>query len=288
LSKDTRSLVYTKWNCKRITEKVDATFRGGVEWMKGSLKEKIEVITGEIIKIVMLGEQGWTSEVRKIVTVKGSYLLKSACKGKYRIWLNEEAQLLEKINLEKQIAVPDYYGFIEEKDSSHLIMSFENGMTLTSALKEVKSFSEKKSLIKSFGEFLHQFHEKPPIGILENDKDWLEKQLAKAQNYVENGQTEGSQELLNQLKGSKPTLVQQTMIHGDCTTDNVFVKNGEVRLFIDIAAMTVGDPRYDISLAIRDFVDNTELLSAFYEGYVRYRISSEEFQYFNEGLYEFF
>lgn len=204
------------------------------------------------------------------------------------MWLKEEAKILEKINQEKQIPVPDYYGFIEEKDSSNLIMSFENGCTLTAALREVASPSERKSLIKSFGQFLHQFHEKKPIRILEQEIDWLERQLVKAQNYVENGQADGSQELLNQLKAIKPFPVQQTMIHGDCTVDNVFVINGEVKLFIDIAGMTVGDPRYDISLVIRDFVDNPEFLNVFYEGYIRYRVSTEEFQYFNEGLYEFF
>lgn len=160
------------------------------------------------------------------------------------MWLKEEAKVLVKINQEKQITVPDYYGFIEEKDSGNLIVSLENGTTLTAALREAKSLSERKSLIKSFGQFLHQFHEKKPIRILEQEINWLERQLVKAQYYVENGQTEGSQELLNQLIARKPFLVQQTMIHGDCTTDNVFVKNGEVKLFIDIAGMTVGDPRY--------------------------------------------
>lgn len=256
--------------------------------MNDSLKEKIEEIIGKINRVDVLDEQGWTSEVRRIVTVKGSYLLKSAFKEKYRMWLKEEAKILEKINQEKQIPVPDYYGFIEDKDSSNLIVSFENGTTLTAALREARSLTERKSLIKSFGQFLHQFHEKEPIRILEQEISWLERQLVKAHYYVENGQTEGSLELLNQLIARKPFPVQQTMIHGDCTTDNVFMKNGEVKLFIDIAGMTVGDPRYDISLAIRDFVDNPELLNAFYEGYIRYRVSSEEFQYFNEGLYEFF
>lgn len=256
--------------------------------MNDRLKGKIEEIIGKINTVDVLDEQGWTSKVRRIVTAKGSYLLKSAFKEKYRKWLKEEAKVLEKINLEKQIPVPDYYGFIEEKDSSNLIMSFENGTTLTTALRKAKSLSERKSLIKSFGQFLHQFHEKKPIRILEHEIDWLERQLVKAQYYIENGQTEGNKELLNQLIARKPFPVQQTMIHGDCTTDNVFVENGKVNLFIDIAGMTEGDPRYDISLAIRDFVDNPELLHAFYEGYTRYKVSSEEFQYFNEGLYEFF
>ncbi|MCU9614531.1 aminoglycoside phosphotransferase family protein [Caldibacillus lycopersici] len=256
--------------------------------MNDSLRGKIEEIIGKINTVDLLVEQGCTSEVRKIETIKGLYLLKSAFKEKYRMWLKEEARILENINIEKQIPVPDYYGFIEDDNSSNLIVSFENGTTLTTALREAKSLTERKSLIKSFGLFLHQFHEKEPIKVLEQKNDWLERQLVKAQYYVENGQTEGSKELLNQLIARKPFSVKQTMIHGDCTTDNVLVKNGEVKLFIDIAGMTVGDPRYDISLAISDFVDDPELLNTFYDGYIRYRVSSEEFHYFNDGLYEFF
>jgi aminoglycoside phosphotransferase (APT) family kinase protein len=256
--------------------------------MDDYLKERIEDIIGNIHTTELLQEQGCTSEVSRVVTSEGAYLLKSSFEDRYRIWLMEEAKVLEKIKLEKQIPVPDFYGFIEGVDSSHLVMSFEEGTSLTSALKAAKSLSEQKSLIKSFGQFLHQFHRKKPLGIFDQDRDWLDRQLDKACYYLKNGHTEGTQELFNQLIERRPLPVQQTMVHGDCTTDNVFVKNGEVKLFIDVAGMTVGDPRYDISLAIRDFIDIPELLNAFYEGYTGYRVSAEEFRYFDKGLYEFF
>jgi aminoglycoside phosphotransferase len=143
-------------------------------------------------------------------------------------------------------------------------------------------------LIRSFGQFLHRFHEKEPLEILKGEGDWLEGQLVKAQHPAENGQCDGSLTLLEHLKTNKPAPVTQTMIHGDCTTDNVMVIEGEVQLFIDVAVMTVGDPRYDESLAIRKFMNNTEYVTAFYEGYTQYRVTMEEFHYFDEGLYEFF
>ncbi len=256
--------------------------------MKDDLKKKIEAIIGDVKTTYLLEEQGWCSDVRKIVADNGIFLLKSSVKERYRNWLRTEAQLLEQLDEEKQVPVPKYYGYIEEADSSHLLMSFENGVSLTTALREAQSLTEKKSLIKSFGKFLQQFHDQKPIKLLEHEGDWLERQLAKAQFYIDNGQTEGSQELLNELKATKPASIKPTMIHGDCTTDNVLVMNGEVNLFIDVAAMTVGDARYDLSLAIRDFVEKSELLDAFYEGYRRYRVSPEEFHFFDEGLYEFF
>ncbi|WP_404466866.1 phosphotransferase family protein [Planococcus rifietoensis] len=256
--------------------------------MKDNLKKKVEEKVGKVNAIHKLAEQGGTSEVFRIETSQDSFLLKSSFKKKYRMWLAQEAKVLEKLDFEKRIPIPKYHGFIDEQDRSSLIMSFETGRTLTTALREASSVNEKNSLIKSFGQFLHNFHEKEPIIVLGQEGDWLKSQLAKAQSYVDHGQTAGSQELLNQLKNKKPSLVKQTMIHGDCTTDNVFVMDGEIKLFIDVAGMTIGDPRYDVSLAIRKFVDNPELLNAFYEGYTRYRVSKDEFQYFDEGLYEFF
>lgn len=167
-------------------------------------------------------------------------------------------------------------------------MSFENGITLTTALKNAETTSEKKVLIKSFGHFLNQLHTTKIIESLNHKNNWLDQQLVKATSYVDIGETDGSLELLEKIQSNKPIPVQQTMIHGDCTTDNVLVVDGEVRLFIDVSGMTVGDPRYDESLAIRSFITNEEYIKAFYEGYKRNTISKGEFEYFDEGLYEFF
>ena len=68
---------------------------------------------------------------------------------------------------------------------------------------------------------------------------------------------------MKELDRYRPVPVQQTMIHGDCTTDNVLVKDGEVYLFIDTAGISAGDPRYDESLAISHFVTNEACLNAF-------------------------
>jgi aminoglycoside phosphotransferase (APT) family kinase protein len=245
----------------------------------------LQDIVGELITLEKLPEQGWTSEVSRIVTKSGTYLLKSAFKEKYRDWLRAEAMVLMSLEDGSEIPVPTYKGFIEEDDRSHLIMSFEKGITLTAALREAGTLSEKERLIRSFGRFVQKLHEQDPV--FNSEGDWLDAQLRRAQLYAEKRQSEGSLELLEQLKSSKPQNVKQTMIHGDCTTDNVLVINGEVEIFIDVAGMTVGDPRYDEALAIRKFRHHPDLLAAFYKGYTRYRVSQEEFQYF-EGLYDFF
>jgi aminoglycoside phosphotransferase (APT) family kinase protein len=107
--------------------------------------------------------------------------------------------------------------------------------------------------------------------LLVKESDWLDVQLERAQIYVNNGQADGSQSLLDSLIRYKSKKVNQTMIHGDCTTDNVLVVDGQVSLFIDVSGMTVGDPRYDESLAIRKMIHNPELLKAFYIPTIAYQ-----------------
>lgn len=255
--------------------------------MDFSLRKKIEETIGEVKEITLLDEQGCTSEVRRITTTLGTYLMKSAFRERYREWLKKEAEVLKSLKNKHIIPVPQYYNYIEDIESNHVIMSFENGISLTSALKKA-DYEEKISLIKSFGQLLNQLHETKLIEELYKSKNWLEDQLNRAEQYLEIGDVDGSKELLNKLKNTIPKSVKQTMIHGDCTTDNVLVIDGSVRLFIDVADMTVGDPRYDVSLAIRKLRNEEEFIKAFYSGYTRYKVSIEEYQYFNEGLYEFF
>ncbi|MBT2680206.1 aminoglycoside phosphotransferase family protein [Bacillus sp. ISL-35] len=243
-------------------------------------------ILGEKMMVDKLPEQGCTSKVYKIVTQDGIYIMKSATKEKYREWLKSEAEVLQTLSCDDSIPVPKYYGFIEEEDASHLLMSFEDGITLTAAIRNAGTIKEKQRLVRSFGQFINRLHKQEAC--LKSETDWLETQLARARVYAESGQADGSLTLLEQLERDQPKKVKQTIIHGDCTTDNVLVVDGKVRLFIDVAGMTLGDPRYDESLAIRKFRDKPELLASFYEGYTRYLVSDEEYRYFEKGLYEFF
>lgn len=252
------------------------------------IKKEIEAIVGEVKNITPLPDQGCTSSVQKLTTERNGFLLKTSYKEKYREWLKREAEVLKKLVGHTEIPVPTYYGYIEEADRSHLVMSFEAGMTLTSALKLAETTVEKKALMKSFGELLQKLHETKPIDSLNHQRSWLDNQLAKAEKYLEMGEADGNAQLLNKLKSTKPLPVKQTIIHGDCTTDNVLVVDGKVQMFIDVAGMTIGDSRYDESLAIGRFIDNEALKKSFYEGYTRYKVSKEEYTYFDEGLYEFF
>ncbi|WP_409291377.1 phosphotransferase family protein [Peribacillus sp. SCS-37] len=249
--------------------------------------ERLEEWTRGISDIEVLSNQGWTSAVRKIAGGGEAFLFKSCFEERYRDWLRNEAEVLRSLKDCAAIPVPGYYDFFEEADASHLLMSFEPGITLREALLREQTAKGEYQLIKSFGAFLQKLHEQELPSFFPAGKNWLDEQLQRAAGYLEGGGIDGTAALLEKLEHERPAEVRQTIIHGDCTVDNVLVVNGEVVMFIDTAGMGVGDPRYDEALAVRKFLGNPEKLDAFYDGYTRCRLSDEEFQYF-EGLYDFF
>ncbi|UNL87280.1 phosphotransferase [Priestia koreensis] len=249
--------------------------------------KQIENIIGEVINIELLNEQGWTSKVSRVQTETHTYLLKSAFTKRYRSWLVREAYVLETLQ-STLLPVPTYYGFFEDEEGSHLIMSFEEGMTLRKAFSLAKTEQEKCKLMNSFGELIRKLHELPLNEPLRKSVPWLDGQLKQAEINLHEGGTDGNDVLLEKLHAEKPAPILETMIHGDCTMENVLVRDGKVETFIDVADLTIGDPRYDVALAVRRFTDHPQYIDAFYDGYQRLTISKEEYAYFDQGLYEFF
>ncbi|HWI48715.1 MAG TPA: aminoglycoside phosphotransferase family protein [Rummeliibacillus sp.] len=235
--------------------------------------------------ITKCSQQGWTSTVFEVRNTEGSYILKICEEPKYKDWLREEAKVLEIARDSYRHVVPKLIAFFYDKGQAYLLMSKIPGNSLTQAIKLAENDTEKFQLIESFGKFLCQFHEQP-ISSYDLPQNWLDTQLQQAKFYAEKGICDGSLDLLQELYNNRPKFVPQTMIHGDCTTDNVMVYKGKVMSFIDVGFMTIGDPRYDEALAIRKFTEQEKV--AFYKGYTRYKIQDKEFTYFNDGLYEFF
>lgn len=243
---------------------------------------------GEIQDIYKLPFQGWTAEVYQITNKHQHYLLKIASKKNYRLWLKQEAEAMKRYQDRKGFSIPKYYQFWEDSQHSYLLMSFINGVPLRIALERAKSEKEKQQLLVSFGLFLNQFHSIPVENPQLSTEQWLNDELQKALQSVQNNECDGTMELWEHIQRHRPSSNTPTFIHGDCTIDNVLVVNGEVAYFIDIAGMTTGDPRYDEALAIRKMIHHPRDLASFYEGYNRKPMTTLEFTYFNHGLYEFF
>lgn len=97
--------------------------------------------------------------------------------------------------------------------------------------------------------------------------------------------------MLEEIKRKKPGNYKQVLIHGDYTIDNVLVSNGEITGIIDWSDGAYGDPRYDVSLAIRpkpNAFNNDSDKQLFFEGYGKKIIDNSIYDYYVNGLYEFF
>ncbi|VWX38630.1 phosphotransferase [Exiguobacterium oxidotolerans] len=253
--------------------------------MNVSIKQRIEQQVGLIDSIHPLAEQGGTAIVYYVKTLGGTYILKQASLPRYREWLAQEATVMQTFK-SQHIIIPTYIDYIEDTQQDYLLMSYIAGETLTAALADASEL-QRLELIRAFGRFLRQLHTSG-ISSTQSSKDWLDKQLLQANHYIEQGWTNGSRELLNALSIKQPEHVPATWIHGDCTTDNLLVRDNAIVAFIDVAGMTVGDPRYDEALATRSFREDIKMLDAFYSGYGFSPISEETFRYFDDGLYEFY
>jgi aminoglycoside phosphotransferase len=75
--------------------------------------------------------------------------------------------------------------------------------------------------------------------------------LRRAEFNLKHYSVDGTPELLEELKAKRPLPVKNTLIYGDFTNDNVIFRNGKVTSVIDWSGGVFGDPRYDLSLAIR-------------------------------------
>lgn len=233
--------------------------------------------------------QGYTSDVVVINANRGKYVIKRATGTCFRNMLDNEYKVLSSINVQK-ISSPCIYEKYEDNEYSWLLMEFIKGETLRNAIRESTS-SQRHKMLVNYGKMLWQIHSQK-IEINNNDDAWIERKLREAQYNLDNYRIEGTVGKLNYLKNNKPSMIKEVFIHGDYTIDNVMFYGGEVSGVIDWGGGTIGDPRYDVALAIRPkdgVFQNSEDVEYFYEGYGGNRITKKEFDYFQSGgLYDFF
>lgn len=151
----------------------------------------------------------------------------------------------------------------------------------------------------NYGLCLKKIHECTcPIELLNDEEAWLDTMLIKAEYNLTHFDVDGTGERLKRLKEVRPKPVKNTLIHGDFTIDNVLVKEGNVLVkegnvvgVIDWSGAAYGDPRYDVALAIRpkyNAFDNERDKEIFFNAYEKLRITDEEYNYFEDGIYSFF
>ena len=242
------------------------------------------------------GAQGMTSTLVIAETAGGRFAIKHSSGVLYSGWLAREYRALTAL-AESGLAVPHPRAFTRDDNGivpqCWLAMDYLPGIPIAVALAAEHSSARRANLLYAFGSALNAIHRTiPPVALPRYNAGWLEYMLEEAGENLEHFNVDGSPQLLARLRQTRPEAVTESLIHGDYTIDNVLVDGDVVTGVIDWAGGAVGDPRYDIALAIRQQAEafgaeHTGDLDAFFEGYGARALSQKEFDYFN-GLYEFF
>jgi len=237
--------------------------------------------------------QGYTSDVGIIECDQDIYALKRTKGELFCSWLNKEISVLNCLSNETNLPVPNVKLSIEQKyqDQCWALMEFIEGETLRTAISSQKNKNNRREMIFHFGNILSKIHSTPSPDELKSERPWLEDMILHAEYNLNHYKVDGDKALLDKIKTTKPIKVKQTLIHGDFTIDNVLVSNGSISGIIDWSGGAYGDPRYDISLAIRPkpnlFEDEIDK-EIFFEGYGEKVLNNKEYKYFVNGLNEFF
>lgn len=236
--------------------------------------------------------QGYTSDVGIIESEQGLFVLKRTKGEQFGSWLRQEVLVLDSL-ANTNLPVPRVHLYLEHRRPNECWALFDYlaGETLRQVLAQERNFDRRHEAIFNFGCILSKIHATPCPDVLKREVPWIDRMLLQAKFNLEHYPVDGNEELLNRLIADKPEPIKQTLIHGDFTIDNVLVKAGEITGVIDWSGGAFGDPRCDVSLAIRPkpdvFRDQTEA-DIFFKGCGGRTIIDEDFTYFAEGLYEFF
>ncbi|MBD2846569.1 phosphotransferase [Paenibacillus sp. IB182496] len=239
--------------------------------------------------------QGHTSDVGIIDSAKGLAVLKRTKGNQYSGCLRRESFILECLS-QTPIRVPDVLQFIQHEDEnegiqSWLLMEYLQGETIRQILTNENDSATRYNILFDFGKSLRELHSIPCPDELKNGGKWIDIMLSQAEYNLGHYKVDGTAALLEKLISKKPAVFEQTLIHGDCTIDNFLVHEGRISGIIDWSGGAHGDPRYDVSLAIRpkpNVFQSSKDHRAFFDGYGKKIITDEEYEYFEDGLYAFF
>jgi aminoglycoside phosphotransferase (APT) family kinase protein len=246
------------------------------------------------INAINFPRQGHTSDVGIIESTRGCFVLKRTKGEQYCSWLAQEVRVLNGLrNTNTKLPIPAVYHAIEQKDENQAwaLLQYFEGETLRQALFKENNTDKRHEMLFNFGVLLSKIHSTPCPAELNGDSVWLDEMLRRAEFNLEHYSVDGTADLLQFLKTNRPLPIPSTFIHGDFTIDNVLVCDGKIASVIDWSGGGFGDPRYDLSLAIRPKPNAFETesdIEAFFEGYGKKILDEQDYKYFVEGLYEFF
>jgi aminoglycoside phosphotransferase (APT) family kinase protein len=235
--------------------------------------------------------QGMTSEVAFVDDDGVRAVLKRCRDARYIEWLRREHAVL--VAMEGcALNIPRAIGFHEVGDAgtavdAWLLMTRLPGQSLWDTILGAAP-GERRDYFRRVGNVLRELHATAAPAAFSNQAPWIDRMLARAQAHL--SWCDGSVELLRQLEATQPDRVPEVMIHGDLALDNVLMAGDGTMGLIDWSGGDVGDPRYDIALALGtepELVLGEAETAAFFDGYAGTPSDAATMRWF-QNLYEFF
>ena len=256
-----------------------------------SLPENIAPLLGiSNAATISQAPQGMTSEVAFVNDHGRASVVKRCRNPIYIEWLRREQQVLVALS-ECSLRIPRVIGYHEVREETQVVdawlhMTRLRGESLWHVL--LGSPIDRSDRLWKVGNLLRELHAVSPPEAFRNQRPWIDRMLVQAQRNLE--WCDGSAELLAELEATRPMPEPEVLIHGDLALDNVLIdENGGMGL-IDWSGGDLGDPRYDIALALATEPEihlRDEEVVAFCDGYQGTRIDAATTRWFI-NLYEFF
>ncbi|HLG64476.1 MAG TPA: aminoglycoside phosphotransferase family protein [Ktedonosporobacter sp.] len=254
--------------------------------------QEIKAFLGEVHTLAY-PRQGYTSNITIVGCERGTYVVKHSPGEQFSNWLAQEHRVLQGLkNVPLPLPQPYHYmqRYLSGAPEAWLVMGYLPGNSLREIAEAERDQAVKRQILYAVGQALAKLHSLPvpPSLLAESQEPWLDRMLKQAQFNLQHYEVDGDAQLLQQLERQRPSMVPPTLIHGDFAVDNVLIADGKVSGIIDWAWGAVGDPRYDLTLAIRPKEGIfPEDIQAFLDGYGSAGLSEDEYEYFT-NLYEFF
>lgn len=235
--------------------------------------------------------QGMTSEVSFVDDHGRNTVLKRCRDPRYIEWLRREHRVLVALS-ECSLGLPRVISYHElHEDGSvadaWLLMTRLSGESLWDVLMH-SAPAERNDYFRKVGNLLREVHSTQAPAAFRNQPSWIGRTLEQARKNLT--WCDGSAELLAQLEATRPTPEPEVVIHGDLALDNVLIDDDGSMSLIDWSGGDLGDPRYDISLALAtepEILLGESEIAAFFDGYGSTRIDAATMRWFR-NLYEFF
>jgi aminoglycoside phosphotransferase (APT) family kinase protein len=234
--------------------------------------------------------QGMTSEVAFVNDHGRTSVVKRCRNPIYIEWLRREQRALLALS-DRSLRIPRVIGYHELWEETQVVdvwlhMTRLRGESLWHVL--LGSPVDRSDRLWKVGRLLRELHAVSPPEAFRHQRPWIDRMLEQAQRNLE--WCDGSAELLADLDATRPVPSPEVLIHGDLALDNVLVDDDGSMGLIDWSGGDLGDPRYDIALALATEPEirlRDEEVEAFFHGYERTPIDAATMRWFI-SLYEFF